>query len=315
MLKARQYTGTVLAFLAIQGFIPAKAQVPPTGQPVSMQKVYNGKTLLSPELSKQAKHLSEPDGLYQKIRENRANDLNLRKDNSMEMGTNSGGGGEGFASHYFSVSLRALNAIKIVCKGLENAVRECTYLAPLELSATSMKVVPRSRDTVVGNDGFPRDGGNDGVETVFIDVDRWSDKQNESNPNKTMQARVKQIQLALHEPLVLAGVETNDQYNVSDAFVELLVNYNFDLNRLVGAPSVLQNPEIKYLLKYFEGSSKIGSVRLEVLYEAAEADGVQKASEEGYFECKKARTWTSTPFFNGGTEAHVQLKCQKPAQK
>ncbi len=223
-----------------------------------------------------------------------------------------GGGGEGIASHYYSVSVRALNAVKFACKGLESPPAECRALANLELSMASMKVVPRSRDTIVGVDGSQRDAGNDGFKTVFLDVDRWSDKQNETNQNKIIQARTKQIQLVLHEPLVLSGAEANDQYSVSGAFIELLVNNNFDVSKLVADPVVSQTSELKYQVKYFEGSSTI-SARIEIMNEAAEAEAVTKASGEGYFDCKKVRAWISVPFFNGGAEAHIQIKCQKPS--
>lgn len=223
-----------------------------------------------------------------------------------------GGGGEGIASHYYSVSVRALNAVRFACKGLENTPVECRTLANLELSVASMMVVPRSRDAIIGSDDRPRDAGNDRLKTVFLDIDRWSDKQNETNQNKIIQARTKQVQLALHEPLVLSGAEANDQYSVSGAFVELLVNNNFDLSKLVGSPAVLQTSELKYQVKYFEGSSSI-SARSEIMNEAAEAEAVIKASDEGYFDCKKVRGWRSVPFFNGGAEVHIQIKCQKPS--
>jgi hypothetical protein len=156
-------------------------------------------------------------------------------------GTSSGGGGEGIAAQYSAVAKSAVGAVTLICKGADSTdpsfKKACSFLLPLEFAVNNMKVEPRSRNTVLGPDGQPRDAGNDGQQTVFLDVDRWQDKQSEQDPNKVLDVRTKQVELALHEPLVLAGAETNDQYTISDEFVALLSQNNFSFDSLVGKAS------------------------------------------------------------------------------
>jgi hypothetical protein len=155
------------------------------------------------------------------------------------------GGGEGIAAQYTQVSGRVLNAVKISCLGLKGQgspeQRACAYISKLNFVINNMKVEPRSRDSVLGSDGEPRDAGNNGKNTVFLDVDRWSDKQNETNPNEIQDTRFKQVQLSLHEPLVLAGAEKNDQYTLSSALLGLLSKNDFSFDKLVGKSAVYVN--------------------------------------------------------------------------
>jgi len=111
--------------------------------------------------------------------------------------------------------------------------------------------VPRTRDTVLGRDGKPRDAGNDGVNTIFLDIDRWNDKQNELDQSRIPEVRKAQVRLALHEPLVLAGLESNDNYDISIELVDILKNNYIDFNLLVGSSTTVSRP-----YKFFGGTHR-----------------------------------------------------------
>jgi ABC-type transport system substrate-binding protein len=86
-------------------------------------------------------------------------------------------------------------------------------------------------------EGYPRDAGNNGRDTVFLDVDRWMDLQSVTEQTDIANARIQQVALVLHEPFVLSHQETDDSYNISDRIMTLLLKNNVDFNELVGAPA------------------------------------------------------------------------------
>jgi hypothetical protein len=224
-----------------------------------------------------------------------------------------GGGGEGVAAHYASVVKRSFEAIKIICKGSEltnTQTQACNYLAPYELAIQALKILPRTRDSILGVDGKARDAGNDGNQSVFLDIDRWSDKLNQLDINKISDLRAAQIRIAIHEPLVLAGAEVNDNYTVSNVFMDLLVKNNFDFNKIVGAPLIVTSPKNE-VLKFFEGEASVDNNGSLGCSNEATAKASRKAQEESFLICNVERSWTHQAYWSGSTTCHIQLKCNK----
>jgi hypothetical protein len=230
------------------------------------------------------------------------------------------GGGEGIAAQYSRVSDRAISAVKLICSGLEDpsrgTIKACSYIAAARIAINKMNVVPRSRDTVLGTDGKPRDAGNDNYQTVFLDVDRWSDKQNETDSNKILDARAKQVALSLHEPLVLVGAEKNDEYAISNKYMDLLSKNNFSLDALVGKPAGnTPNTNIEnniftansatatctqaFLIYPEQFNEQFGSVRLKATMEKEAIDAAEDQCYQAHFEvCTVVHTTVATAAVN-----------------
>jgi hypothetical protein len=154
-----------------------------------------------------------------------------------------GGGGDGVAAQYSAVAGRTFSALETSCLPGKNSntlpsddacIRVRQLLSDMSYTIGVMSISPRSRDTIRGTDGKPRDASNDGSMNVFLDVDRWMDLQNESNPAQTKAARIQQVTLALHEPLVLAQQEAENSNAVSNELVQFLIAKGADLDQLVG---------------------------------------------------------------------------------
>ena len=220
-------------------------------------------------------------------------------------GVGSGGGGDSIAAQFAVASMNSLKAIKLVCLGMTPAPTICTNVRALQSIISEMKVEPRTRDSILGSDGRPRDAGNDGNKTIFLDVSRWMDKQLESDPGKIPNARKQQISLAIHEPLVLAGAETNDQYKVSGEFVDLLTINHFGFDRLVGTPFSSSHLKYKtFLGKAWGWQDPDGK--------AALADADEKAQGEGYDNCMPIRVWILPDSHGGYYHMGAEVKCSKP---
>lgn len=158
------------------------------------------------------------------------------------------GGGDAIAAQYAQVTNRALIAVEMICRGsphLNRAMaKACSYTKALDAKLRSIRVLPRKLDTILGTDGKARQAGNDGFNTIFIDVDQWTKMQNQTEPNKVMEARTRQVLLALHEPLVLVGAERDDEYFVSNEFITMLSPI-VSFSKLVGTQEVVPAAPVK----------------------------------------------------------------------
>ena len=165
------------------------------------------------------------------------------------------------AAQYSAIGKRAYNALESICQHEQTAQFDsfgqeeftaCRVLVEPPLLATApsiigiiplgeamnsyIRVVPETRDEIKGVDHQVRDAGNDQSATVFLDVDRWNDLQNESDPSRLWEARVQQVTLALHEPLVLHYNEVDDCYWDSNQAVDVLLRNGVNFVDLVGTP-------------------------------------------------------------------------------
>ncbi|NUM89829.1 MAG: hypothetical protein HUU37_11545 [Bdellovibrionales bacterium] len=146
-----------------------------------------------------------------------------------------GGGGQGEAGHFASVVARTEQALKNACALATDANdrKACALLPRFSDKARELKVLPRMEGRILGSDGKSRDAGNDGSKTVFLDVTRW--KNRTQSPDS--KDKEKQLLLAIHETAVLAKLETNDSYNVSQAYLGLLDKLMFSAEKIVGSPA------------------------------------------------------------------------------
>jgi hypothetical protein len=154
-------------------------------------------------------------------------------------------GSQDVVNQYAAIAQRVFEKAQILCRNghAENFVSDdydaCTYVkndAWVGEFARFVEVELRTRDTIRGKDKKPRDAGNDGYFTIYLDLDRWKDLQNVVDASDLLDARTKQVALAIHEPLILAGAEFDDTYFVTSRVIGLLQKYHVDLNDLVGVP-------------------------------------------------------------------------------
>jgi hypothetical protein len=225
-------------------------------------------------------------------------------------GTESSGGGETIAAQYAAVVQRAVKALKMTCAVVETkGDREICDLVP-SLSAISgnIKVFPRERDSILGQDGKPRDAGNNGIDKIYLDVDRWKDKE------KSKAAR-DMVLLAVHEPLVLIGAESNDSYGKSNALVELMKKNAVSLYTLAAQTKVptAELEEKEFLVSQsfkssFWGSNTCGDQEAK----AAISGGLPRIMEEAYGNCREKQEARSITSGRDSYTCSTVVICSRP---